>query len=89
MYLNEKLNFGHHITKKIEKANKGIGVIKKLYNALPRRALLTIYKCFIRPSLDYGDFIYDPPKNGLFCSKIESVQHNAALTITGPIQGTS
>ena len=89
MYLNEKLNFGHHITKKIEKANKGIGVIKKLHNVHPRRALLTICKCFIRPNLDYGDFIFDQPNNGLFCSKIESVQYNAALAITGPIQGTS
>ena len=71
MYLDEKLNFGHHITEKIAKVNKGIGVIKK--NVLPRRALLTIYKCFIRPNLDYGDFIYDQPNNGSFCSKIESV----------------
>ena len=64
MYLDEKLNFGHHITEKITKVNKGIGVIKK--NVLPRRALLTIYKCFIRPNLDYGDFIYGQPNNGSF-----------------------
>ena len=89
MNLDEKLNFGHHITEKIAKANKGIGVIKKLHNVLPRRALLTIYKCFIRPNLDYGDFIYDQPNNGSFCSKIESVQYNAALAITGAIRGTS
>ena len=61
MPLDEQLSFGHHITGKIAKANKGIGVTKKLYNFLPRRALLTIYKCFIRPNLDYGDFIYDQP----------------------------
>ena len=30
MYLDEKLNFGHHITKKIAKVNKSIGVIKKI-----------------------------------------------------------
>ena len=89
MYLDEKLNFGYHITKKIAKANKGIGVIKKLHNVLPRRALLTIYKCFIRPNFDYGDFIYDQPNNGSFCSKIENVQYNAALAITGAIRGTS
>ena len=89
MYLDEKLNFGHHITEKIAKANKGIGVIKKLHNVLPRRALLTIYKCFIRPNLDYGDFTYNQPNNDSFCSKIESIQYNAALAITGAIQGTS
>ena len=91
MYLDEKLNFGHHITEKIAKANKGIGVIKKLHNVLPRRALLTIYKCFIRPNLDYGDFIYDQPNNQTkqFWSKIESVQYNAALAITSAIRETS
>ena len=35
MYLDKKLNFGHHVTEKIAKANKGIGVIKKLLNFLP------------------------------------------------------
>ena len=37
MYLDEKLNFGHHITEKIAKAKKIIGAIKKLHKALPRR----------------------------------------------------
>ena len=89
MYLDEKLNFGHHITEKTAKANKGIGVIKKLHGVLSRRALLTIYKCFIRPNLDYDDFIYDQPNNDLFFSKIESAQNNAALAITGTIRRTS
>ena len=64
-------------------------MLSKNYNVLPRRALLTIYKCFIRPNLDYGDFIYDQPNNGSLFSKIESVQCNAALAITGAIRGTS
>ena len=89
MYLDEKLNFCHQITENFAKANKVIDIIKKLHNVLPRRALLTIYKCFIRPNLDYGDFIYDQPNNDSFCSKIESVQYNAALAITGAIRGTS
>ena len=88
MYLDEKLKFGHHITEKNTKANKGIGDIKKIHNVLPRRALLTIYKCFIRPNLDYGDFMV-LWFNGSFCSKIESIQYNAALAITGAIRQTS
>ena len=89
MYLNEKLNFGHHITEKIAKANKGIGVIKKLHRALPRTELLTIYKCFFIPNLDDGDFIYDKPNNDSFCSTIESVQYNVAIVITGAMRGVS
>ena len=85
IHLGEKLNFNHHVKEKITKANKGIGVIKKLSNTLPRDALLTIYKLFVRPHL--GDIIYDQPQNESFCSKLESIQYNAALSISGAIRG--
>ena len=41
------------------------------------------------PHLDYGDIIYDQPNNQAFSKKLEAVQYNAALAITGAIQGTS
>ena len=89
IYLDEKLNFNHHIKEKMTKAMKGIGVIKRLSKMLPRHSLLTIYKSFVRPHLDYGDILYDQPNNKSFCQKIETVQYNAALAITGAIKGTS
>ena len=51
--------------------------------------MITIYKSFVRPHLDYGDVIYDKPNVESFRSKLESVQYNAALAITGCIRGTS
>ena len=69
MILDKKLSFNHHLRKKIAKANKGIGLIKRLYNFLPRLILINIYKCFIRPHLDYGDIIYDNPNNDTFVKK--------------------
>ena len=51
--------------------------------------MLTIYKSFVRPHLDYGDIIYDQPQNDSFCNKLESIQYNAALAITGANWGTS
>ena len=89
IHLDEKLNFNHHVNEKTNKASKGIRVIKKLSNTLPRDALLTIYKSFVRPHLDYGDIIYDQPQNESFCNKVESIQYNAALAISGAIRGTS
>ena len=89
MILDKKLRFDHHLREKISKANKGIGLIKRLYNFLPRLTLINIYKCFIRPHLDYGDIIYDNPNNDTFCQKLEYVQYNASLAITGAIRGTS
>ena len=43
----------------------------------------------MRSHLDYGDILYDQPTNESFTRKIESVQYNAALAITGAIRGTS
>ena len=67
--LHEKLNFKSHIDKVLTKVNKGIGVIKRLRNSIPRKLLITIYKAIIRPHLDYGDILYDQPNNATFCQK--------------------
>ena len=68
---------------------KGIWFLRNLSNKLPRQALVTIYKAFIRPHLEYGDIIYDKPDNETFINKIEKAQYDAALAITGAIRGTS
>ena len=62
IHLDEELTF-KHINKKINKANKSIGIIRKFNNILLRSSLLTIYRSFIRPHLNYGDVIYDQPEN--------------------------
>ena len=63
--------------------------MKSLSHILPTKSLITIYKTFIRPHLDYCDVTYDQPNNESFCSKIERMQYNVALGITGAIRGTS
>ena len=87
--LDRRLKFDHHSNDKISKATKGIGLIKRLYHYLPRKTLLTIYRSYVRPHLDYCDVIYDQPHNATFSKKIETIQYNAALAITGTIKGTS
>ena len=68
---------------------KEIGGIKRLSKMLPRHSLLTIYKSFIGPHLDYGDILHDQPNNKSLCQKIETLQYNAALAFTGAIKDTS
>ena len=82
LFLDEKLNFGLHVNEKIYKANKIIGLIKRLHYHLPRKSLLNIYKSFVRPHLDYGDVIYDQPNNDALCSRIYRICYIAALVIT-------
>ena len=57
-------------------------LLKSLNNLIPRKALLTIYKSFIRPHLDYGDVVSDQSNNESLYQTIESVQYKAALAIT-------
>ena len=86
LYLDEKLNFNHHINVKISKANKGTGINKSLSHILTTKPLITIYKTFIRPHLDYCDVIYDQSNNEVFVAKLNKY---STLAITGAIRGTS
>ena len=50
---------------------------------------MTIYKSLNRLHLDYDDIIYDQAYNASFQIKVESIQYNAAVAITGAIRGIS
>ena len=73
----------------MSKVDKTIGLLRKLQAVLPHPSLVTIYKAFIRPHLDYEDIIYDQVYKESFHQKLESIQYNAALAITGTIRGPS
>ena len=89
LLLDKRLAFDCHIEEMILRTNKGIGLFTRLHRYLPRNSLLTIYKAFIRPHLDYGDVLYDYPGDASFVQKLEYVQYNASLAITGCFQGMS
>ena len=65
------------------KISKTLGLLQKLHNLLPRSALVTIYKPFFRPYLDYGDILYDQAYNMSFHHQLESIQYNVCSGITG------
>ena len=69
MPLDSKLNFSEHLKIILQKTNKTIGLLRKHQILLTRAPLITIYKSFIRPHLDYGDMIYDQTFNMPFQQK--------------------
>ena len=89
LILDSKLNFNEHTESKITSCNKIIGLMKIFSLIFSRKSLLTIYKSFVRPNLDYADIIYDKPLNESLKRNIEMVQYNAAFIITGAFKGTS
>ena len=47
--------------------------MQKLFLTLLRNSLLTIYKTFTRPVLEYADIIYGKPLNECFKNELEMV----------------
>ena len=78
--LDESLSFEEHLKTISVKTNKTLYLLRKLL--LPRVVLITLYKSFIRPYLDYGDIIYEQAFNSSFYEKLESIQYNASLATT-------
>ena len=87
--LDLKLTFEEHLLNVFKKVNRKIGLWCKLQYVLPRITLVTIYKAFVRPHLDFGNMLYDQAFNNCSHDRLESIQYNACLAITGAIRGTS
>ena len=66
LVLGVKLTFKNYINEKLVRE----WLLKDRVFYLPRASLLTIYKSFIRPHLDYENVIYYQPSNESFCSKL-------------------
>ena len=73
MVLDTRLDFNLHLKNIQNKLNKIIGLLCKLQNTLPRTSVITIFKSFIQPHLNYGDIIYDRAYNTPLHQNIESI----------------
>ena len=89
LILDKRLSFDHLLKVKFLIENRGIGLITRLRKYLPCNYLLCVYKSFVIPHLDYGDILFDNPTNDSFTQKLESIQYNECLAITGSFRGTS
>ena len=66
LILDNRLSFEEYLTAMGAKVSRTIALLCQLQPVLPRQALITIYKSFIRPYLDYGDILYDKAFNESF-----------------------
>ena len=97
--LDSSLSFDKHLEEKIKKAKKNVGILKHLSKFLPIKTLDQMYKALVRSHLDYFEMIYhtpavfnQPPLGVTLNSqmeKVERIQYQVALAITGAWQGTN
>ena len=86
---DNQLKFDDHLKMVSGKISETIGFLLKLQSFFTKTAVITIYKTFIKPHLNYGDIPYDHAYNMFFQQRLESSQYNAQLAITGAIRDTS
>ena len=88
MLLDYNLSYEHHLKFVLNKVKKKIDHCK-LQQSPPRQFLITIYRLFIWPHLDYGDIYYDQALKESFHKYLESIYYNAAIVMTGAVRSTS
>ena len=72
---DSRLDFKEDLEIIFQKVSKALGLLCKLQILLPRKSVITVYKSFIGPHMDYGDIIYDQAYNASFHRKLESLQY--------------
>ena len=89
MFLDVRLTFEEHLKIITTKVRKLQNCCENCQKNLPKAVLMTIYKAYVRPHLNYNEANYDEAYNETFIQKLESIQHNACLALLGGIRGFS
>ena len=87
----QSFSFGTHIKTILTKVNElfTMSLLRRFQQVLPRSCLITIFKTFIKPPLDFEDVVFGHAFNNSLHQRLESIQQKSALAITGVIGRTS
>lgn len=58
--MDNKLNFREHITKKVNIANRNLGIIFRTFTFLDKDMFLNLYKSIVRPHIEYATQVWSP-----------------------------
>ena len=83
LILDERLSFRLQIKEALQKAKKGLGLLKYMSRHVTRDVVDTMYAMYIRPHLEYADVIYRHWQNQESMYLLESIEYQAARTVTG------
>ena len=80
MLLDNRLAMNDHIDNMWKKANIKVGILAKIRRFISQKTAINIYKCMIRPHLDYIDFVVDSGSSDRI-KKLDRLQEKAVRRI--------
>ena len=80
--ITSDLRWNTHVSNVCTKANRTLGFLRRNLYSCPQEVKEAVYKGLVRPVLDYGSSVWDPP-GVVLQEELESVQKRAARFVTG------
>ena len=81
-YFSSDLRWNTHVSNVCAKANRTLGFRRRNLYSCPQEVKEAAYKGLVRPVLDYGSSVWDPP-GVVLQEDLESVKKRAARFVTG------
>lgn len=82
VFLTSSMCWHRHVDYITAKACKVLGFLRRNTKPFPQQARDLLYKSYVRPILECGCIVWDPPTNA-DCDKLERVQNMAARYVIG------
>ena len=79
--ITSDLRWNTHVSNVCTKANRTLGFLRRNLYSCPQEVKEAAYKGLVRPVLDYGSLVWDPP-GVVLQEELESVQKRAARFVT-------
>ena len=80
--ITSDLRWNTHVSNVCTKTNRTLGFLRRNLYSCPQEVKEAAYKGLVRPVLDYGSSVWDPP-GVVLQEELESVQKRAARFVTG------
>ena len=80
--ITSDLRWNTHVSNVCTKANRTLGFLRRNLYSCPQEVKEAAYKGLVRPVMDYGSSVWDPP-GVVLQEELESVQKRAARFVTG------
>ena len=73
IFIDEKLNFRQHITKKVNIANRNLGILFRSFTYMDKELFLNLYKAMVRPHIEYVITVQERQTNFRKCSEKSNI----------------